>query len=106
MCWINTYLGPPDMIIYNIGKNFISKEFKQYAGTMGIRTKGVPVEAHNSIGMVERYHGPLWRTYQIVIVEMPDIDKDMAVQMAFKAINDTAGPDRLVPTLLVFGAYP
>ena len=26
--------------------------------------------------------------------------------MAFKAINDTAGLDRLVPTLLVFGAYP
>ena len=25
--------------------------------------------------------------------------------MAFKAINDTAGPDRIVPTLLVFGAY-
>jgi hypothetical protein len=30
----------------------------------------------------------------------------MALQMAFKAINDSAGPDGLVPTLLVFGAYP
>jgi hypothetical protein len=26
--------------------------------------------------------------------------------MAFKALNDTAGPDGLVPTLLVFSAYP
>jgi hypothetical protein len=26
--------------------------------------------------------------------------------MAFKALNNTAGPDGLVPTLLVFGAYP
>jgi len=26
--------------------------------------------------------------------------------MAFKAINDTAGPNRLVFTLLVFGIYP
>lgn len=26
--------------------------------------------------------------------------------MTFKAINDTAGPDGLVPTLLTFGAYP
>jgi len=26
--------------------------------------------------------------------------------MAFKAINNTAGPDGIVPTLLVFGAYP
>ena len=26
--------------------------------------------------------------------------------MAVKAINDTASPNRLVPTLLVYGAYP
>jgi hypothetical protein len=26
--------------------------------------------------------------------------------MAFKAINDIAGPEGLVPILLVFGAYP
>jgi len=26
--------------------------------------------------------------------------------MAFKAINNSVGPNRLVPTLLVFGAYP
>ena len=28
------------------------------------------------------------------------------LQMAVKTVNDTAGPDGLVPTLLVFGAYP
>ena len=26
--------------------------------------------------------------------------------MSFKAVNDTAGPDGIVLTLLVFGAYP
>ena len=26
--------------------------------------------------------------------------------MAVKAVNNTAGPDRLVPTLLVYKAYP
>ena len=26
--------------------------------------------------------------------------------MAIKAVNDTASPDRLIPTLLVYGAYP
>ena len=26
--------------------------------------------------------------------------------MAVKAVNDTAGPNRLVPTLLVYRAYP
>ena len=30
----------------------------------------------------------------------------MGLQMAFKAINDIASLEGLVPTLLVFGAYP
>jgi len=29
----------------------------------------------------------------------------MALQMEFKALNDSASPNGLVPTLLVFGAY-
>jgi hypothetical protein len=58
-CWINTYLGPPDLITHDARKNFVSNEFKQYALVMGVGTKGVPVEAHNSIGMVKRYHGPI-----------------------------------------------
>ena len=73
---------------------------------MGIKVKIVPVEAHNSIGIVERYHGPIRRAYLIITTEIQGIDKDMALQMAFKAINDTAGPDGLVPTLLVYGTLP
>jgi hypothetical protein len=34
------------------------------------------------------------------------IDKVTALQMAIKAINDTAGYDSIVPTLLVFRAFP
>ena len=34
------------------------------------------------------------------------IQKELALQMAVKAVNDTTSPDRLVPTLLVYGAYP
>jgi len=59
MYWINTYLGPPDLITYNARKNFVSKEFKQYATIIGISIKGVLVKAHNSIRMVERYYSPL-----------------------------------------------
>jgi hypothetical protein len=32
--------------------------------------------------------------------------EDLILQMAVKAVNDSAGPDSLVPTLLVFSAYP
>jgi len=30
----------------------------------------------------------------------------MALQITFKAINDSIGLEGLVPTLLVYGAYP
>ncbi|PVH81303.1 hypothetical protein DL98DRAFT_416855, partial [Cadophora sp. DSE1049] len=106
MCWIDTYLGPPDTIAHDAGKNFVSNEFRQYAIKVGTATKTVPVEAHNSIGLVERYHGPLRRIYQIILSEIPGINRDLALQMAFKALNDSAGTDGLIPTLLVFGAYP
>jgi hypothetical protein len=66
----------------------------------------VPVKAHNSVKMVEYYYGPLCRIYHIIITELLDINKDMALQIAFKAINDSAGPNGLIPTLLVFRAYP
>ncbi|OWT43021.1 polyprotein [Pochonia chlamydosporia 170] len=106
-CWINTYLGPPEWIVHDAGKNFSSAEFKQYAKGLYIRVQEMPVEAHNSIGKAERYHGPLRRAYQIIDAELGDaLTDDQKLQMAVKAINDTAGPDGLVPTLLVFGAYP
>ena len=79
MCWINIYLGPPDIITHNIGKNFISKEFKQYTIILGIAIRSVPVKAHNLVRMVERYYGPLYCIYYIIIVELLDISKDMAL---------------------------
>jgi hypothetical protein len=43
--------------------------------------------------------------YTIITTEIHNIDKDIALQMAFKAVNDLAGPNGLVPTLLVYSAY-
>jgi hypothetical protein len=106
MCWIDTYLGPPDQLTTDAGKNFASREFRQLARDMGTKVKIVPVEAHNSVGIVERYHPLIRRAYQIITAELPEIGKEMALQMAVKTINDTAGPNGLIPTLLVYGAFP
>ena len=105
VCQINTYLGPPDFITIDTKKNFISKEFKQYTANMGITVKGVLVKAYNLVSIVKHYHRPLQRVYQIVTAEIPGINKDIALQMAFKALNNSAGPNGLIPTLLVFKAY-
>ena len=67
----------------------------------------MPTEAHWSVGKIERYHAPLRRAWDILYAELSGTIPDEAIlQMAVKAINNTAGPDGLVPTLLVFGAYP
>jgi len=53
-------------VVHDAGKNFVSTEFKQLAGSMSVQVKEVPVEAHNSVGKVERYHAPLRRAYEII----------------------------------------
>jgi hypothetical protein len=54
--WIDMYVGPPDLIATNAGKNFVGKEFINNAASLSIEVKEVLVEAHNSIGKVERYY--------------------------------------------------
>jgi hypothetical protein len=94
--------------VHDAGKNFTAIEFKQLASSMSIEVKKVPVKAHNSVGLVERYHAPLRRAYEILKEELKDehINKEMILQMAVKTVNDSARPDRIVLTLLVFGSYP
>ncbi|KAI0996915.1 hypothetical protein K3495_g11268 [Podosphaera aphanis] len=89
-CWIDVYIRPPDMIVHDAGKNFASDEFRQHATSMAISTKEVPIESHNSVGVVERYHAPLRRAYEIIRDEINNVPKDVMLQMAVKAVNDMA----------------
>jgi len=73
---------------------------------MAIKVKEVPIEAHNNVGKVEQYHMPLCCAYKIISSELKGANKELILQMAVKAVNNSAGPDGLIPTLLVFGAYP
>jgi hypothetical protein len=50
-CWIDTYVGPPDMVVVDAGTNFTLKEFSNEAKALGIQVKEVPIEAHHSIGV-------------------------------------------------------
>ena len=64
------------------------------------------VEAYNSVGKVERYYALLRRAYRILKAELNGTSNEIILQIAVKAVNDSAGLDGLVPTLLVFSAYP
>ena len=54
---------------------------------------------------MERYHTPLRQAFKIITKELPRTPKQFVLQIAIKAVNNTAGPDSLVPTLLVFSTY-
>jgi len=47
----------------------------------------------------------LRRAYKIISLELEGASEELILQMAVKAINNSVGPDGLVPMLLVFNAY-
>jgi hypothetical protein len=58
------------------------------------------------VGKTERYYAPLRRAWEILYAELTSTMSEEAIlQMAVKAVNNTAGPNSIVPTLLVFRAY-
>jgi hypothetical protein len=73
---------------------------------MAIKVKEVPIKVHNSIRKVEWYYMLLHCAYKIISLELKGVSEELTLQMAVKAVNDSAGLDRLVPILLVFSAYP
>jgi hypothetical protein len=66
----------------------------------------VPVKAYNSIGKVEQYYSLLQQAYKILSSELLSVNKEAILQIVMKAINNSVRPDGIVPTLLVFRAYP
>lgn len=106
LCWIDVYIGPPEVIAHDAGKNFMSKEFQANAHLFDIKTKPIPVECPHSMTVVERYHAPIRRAYKIIRKEAPNLEKESALQTAVKSVNDSVGPNGLIPTLLVYGALP
>jgi hypothetical protein len=68
--------------------------------------KIVLIEAYYSIGIVEHYYGLIRRAYLIIIAKVKGITKEIVLQIAFKALNNTTGISGIVPILLVYGILP
>lgn len=62
--WINIYAGAPDVLVYDQGTHFSGAEFQTAADELGIVLKGVPTEAHERIGSLERRHGVVRSVYK------------------------------------------
>ena len=46
---------------------------------MGIKVRIIPIKAYNLVGIIERYYRLIHRAYSIIIIEIPDISKDIAL---------------------------
>ena len=73
---------------------------------MVIKVKEVPIKVYNSVKKVEWYYMPLYYIYEIISSKLKGASKELTLQIAVKAINNSTSLDRLVPTLLIFSAYP
>lgn len=80
--------------------------FATSADLLHITTKEIPVESAKAMTVVEQFHSPVRKAFNIIKKESPGKDDVSALQMTVKAIKDSVGPDGLVLTLLVFGALP
>ena len=105
-CWATVYIGHPDRFRVDQESVFTGKEFAQLTAREGIVLQLSGIQSHNAIGVGERYHAPLRRIYEKVKLEVPNVNQHLALQIAVKAMNDTMGPEGLVPSLLVFGVLP
>jgi hypothetical protein len=94
-------------MVTDAGKNFKSSKFVANARILAIEVEEIPIEAYNSIGKIKWYYGPLKRAFELITADLGiSLAPEYVLQMAVKAVNDTAGHDGFVPTLLMFGTYP
>lgn len=105
-CWSTLYTGFPQKIRVDQGSAFTSVKWTRMCDKVGIEVQESGIEHHNALGSGERYHDPLRRVFKKIMHESPSLDKNVALKLAVKAINDTMGPEGLVPSLLVFGCIP
>ena len=104
-CWAAVYTGMPNVITTDSGSQF-RDTFIDICALHDVKVQTTGVESHNSLGIGERYHAPLRNTYRKLKIENGNMQPTLLLQMSVKAMNDTLGPDGIVPSALVFGEFP
>ena len=104
-CWATIYTGLPHRMLVDQGSAF-GDSFVNIGRMHNVDVQRTGVEAHSSLGLGERYHQPLRTTYRKLMLAHPGADKELTLAVTVKAMNDTLGPEGIVPSALVFGEYP
>ena len=105
MCWSSVYTGLPHNIMVDEGSQF-RKLFAELSVLHEVNLEKSGVQSHHSLGIGERYHKPLRDTYRKLKLDHPSMQRQVLLALAVKAMNDTLGPEGIVPSSLVFGEFP
>lgn len=104
--WVYPYAGHPDAMHTDQGPQLTSAKWRALLQAVGTKHIESGIESHNALGSGERYHAFLRQIYRRVRADHPTLAAEHALSLAVSAMNNTAGPAGLVPTLLVFGIVP
>lgn len=104
--WVTVYVGYPNRIRADQGSVFTFRFWNDVTALNGIKLQFSGVEIHNSLGIGERYHALLRRTFRVIRACYLKLNPEVALRLAVKAANDTLGPDGHVPSRLVYGVDP
>jgi len=81
-------------------------KFIHIARCAEVKVDKTGIEAHSSLGIGERYHQPLRTAFRKLKHENPILPDELLLQLSVQAMNNTLGPEGLVPSALVFGEFP
>lgn len=104
--WVHPYAGHPQTMHVDQAPQFSSPVWRALVTSAGTDLVLSGVESHNALGAGERYHAFLRMVYRKVRASHAAVPQEAVLGMAVAAMNQTAGPRGLVPTLLVFGLIP
>jgi hypothetical protein len=105
-CWSTTYVGFPVSMLTDRGSVFLSRDWIPSCAALGICLRHTEIESHNSLGTGERFHAPIRRLYNKVLLDQPLVHPDVRLAMSVHAMNATQGPEGLVPITIMFGKSP
>lgn len=104
--WASVYVGYPSVLRLDQEASFCSEFFKDVSLAHGIDLRFSGIKSHHSVGPGERYHAPFRRVFRITLNRYPSLDSETVLRYSVEAMNDSVGPEGLVPSFLVYGTLP
>lgn len=95
----------PHGIIFD-QSSYFGEPFAQFCRIGGVDIQRTGLEAHSVLILGERYHQALRTIYRKIMAQRPGANKELALALTVKGMNDTLCTHAVVPSTIVFGELP